>query len=330
MIEEKAFVKPAAMTPHLKQERPRIIAAIPCFNEERFIGSVVIKVKKHVHEVVVIDDGSADASAEIAEQAGAFVHSHGRNRGYGAAIQSALQQGRELNGDVVVIIDGDGQHNPDEIPRVIGPVLNGEADVVVGSRFLGQYNEAPFYRRVGQRVLNVATNVGSGEKVSDSQSGFRAYSVKAIDKLVLTEKGMSVSSEIQFLIKKSGLRIMEVPIAVSYSDKAKRSPLEHGLNVLSRVMVLFSLRHPLLLFGLPGLILSLAGLGFGVQVIAIFSEHGKVAFGTALATIILAICGLVLLFAALMLQAMKELLRGGAAQISQEIRKMASRNVESN
>jgi len=302
------------------KDNPKIIAAIPCFNEERCIGSVVLKTKKFVSSVVVIDDGSSDASAEIAGEAGAVVYQHGQNRGYGAAVRSALSKGRDLGADVLVILDGDGQHDPKDIPKLVKPLIDREADIVVGSRFLGGGGKAPFYRRIGQRVLNSVTNLGSGQKISDSQSGFRAYSAKALKELNLAENGMSVSSEMQFAIRKSGLRVAEVPIDVSYIDKTKRSPVGHGISVLSRVLVLFSLRQPLLLFGLPGLAFLTAGLVLGGRVLAIYSDTHELAIGNALGAILLCIAGMLSLFAALMLQAMKELLRGGAAQSSGELR----------
>jgi glycosyltransferase involved in cell wall biosynthesis len=296
------------------QHKQEIVAAIPCFNEERFIGSVVIKTSKYVDRVIVIDDGSTDATAEVASEAGATVYQHAQNRGYGAAVRNALSKGRELGADVLVIIDGDGQHDPKDIPKLAKPILDGEADVVIGSRFLGQGKKPPFYRRVGQRVLTAVTNVGSGQKVSDSQSGFRAYSSKALNALNLAEDGMSVSSEIQFAISKSGLKVAEVPIEVSYVDKEKRSPIAHGLSVLSRVLVLFSLRQPLLLFGLPGLALLVGGLVLGARVLAVYSDVHELAVGNALITILLCLAGLLALFAALMLQAMKELIRGEIIQ----------------
>lgn len=293
-----------------KLQHKKIIAAIPCFNEERCIGSVVLKARKYVDKVVVIDDGSADATSEVAFEAGASVHQHNCNRGYGAAIQSALDKGKQLGADVLVILDGDGQHDPNQIPKLIKPILDGEADVVIGSRFLGTGKKPPLYRRLGQRVLTAVTNVGSGKKVTDSQSGFRAYSSKALNALNLAENGMSVSSEIQFAISKSGLKVAEVPIEVSYFDKAKRSPLGHGVSVLSRVLVLFSLRQPLLLFGLPGLAFLGVGLAIGARVLAAYSSTHDLAVGNALITILLCLAGLLALFTALMLQAMKELLRG--------------------
>ena len=302
------------------QRKPKIVAAIPCFNEARYIGSVVLKAKKFVDSVVVIDDGSTDGTAEIAAEAGAAIHQHGQNRGYGAAIRSAFAKGRRLEADVLVILDGDGQHDPSDIPNLVKPVVEGEADVVVGSRFLGEGKMPPFYRRAGQRVLTAATNLGSRQALSDSQSGFRAYSSKALKELNLAERGMSISSEIQFAIGKSGLRLAEVPIDVSYMDKAKRSPLGHGLSVLSRLVVLMSLKQPLLLFGVPGLALLAGGLAMGVRVLTTYSDTRELAVGNALGTILLCLAGLLALFAALMLQAMKELMRGEAAQLVREMR----------
>jgi len=302
-------------------QRPlRVIAAIPCYNEERHIGSVVIRTKKYVDDVVVIDDGSSDDSAEVARAAGAIVHQHDRNRGYGAAIRSALDKGRELHAGVTVILDGDGQHDPRDIPAVIKPVIDGEAEVVVGSRFLGKRQGTPRYRRIGQRVLTVATNVGAGSKISDSQSGFRALSAKALDAISLSEGGMSVASEMQFAIKQSGMRVAEVPINVTYYGKARRNPVLHGLNVLSRVMVLFSLRSPMLLFGLPGIALLIGGLVMGLRVLSIYAETDKFAVGTAMSTTLLVITGLLGVFTALILKAMKELLRGGVARFARDVK----------
>lgn len=290
--------------------KPLIVAAIPCFNEERYIGSVVLRVKNYVDKVVVVDDGSTDASVEVARGAGALVQSHDCNKGYGAAVRTSLNKGKELGADVLVIIDADGQHDARDIPRLAKPVLDGEADVVIGSRFMGGTRNAPLYRRLGQRILNAATSVGSGRKLSDSQSGFRAYSSKALNTLNLTENGMSVSSEMQFSIASKGLRVAEVAIQVSYADKAKRNPLGHGVNVLSRVLVLLSLRQPMVLFGVPGLLMLGGGLVLGLRVLDIYEKSQALAMGTLLGAILLCLTGVLALFAAVMLQSMKELLRG--------------------
>ena len=289
--------------------KPLIIVAIPCFNEERFIGSVVLKARKYADKVLVIDDGSADASAEIGRSAGAVVYCHGQNMGVGAAIRTALLKAKELGADVLVTIDADAQHDADDIPRLIGPVLAGDADVVIGSRFLGTGVRPPFYRRLGQRVLNIASNVGSGTRITDSQSGFRAFSSKALQALRLSENGFAVDSEMQFAIEHKGLRVTEVPITALYVEKAKRNPMAHGLNVLSRILVLISLRQPLVLFGVPGIMFLSGGLALGARVLDIYSRTNQFAIGNALGSLLLCLTGILALFAALMLQSMKELLR---------------------
>lgn len=301
-------MKDDAIAREQAKDKPKIVVAIPCLNEERCIGSIVVKAKKFANSIVVIDDGSIDGTAEIAAGAGAMVQQHGHNRGYGAAIRSALEKGRQLGADVLVILDGDGQHDPEDIPKLVKPLLDGEADVVIGSRFLGAAKKPPFYRRLGQRALTAITNAGSGQKISDSQSGFRAYSAKALKQLNLAENGMSVSSEMQFAISKAGLRVAEVSIDVAYTGKAKRSPLGHGISVFSRVLVLFSLRQPLLLFGLPGLGFLAAGLVIGARVLSIYGRTHELAVGNSLGAVLLCLAGLLALFAALMLQAVKELM----------------------
>ena len=294
------------------QHKQEIVAAIPCFNEERFIGSVVIKTRKYVDRVIVIDDGSTDATAEVAEAAGALVIRHKKNQGKGVAIRSAFEWAKEAGCRALVLIDGDGQHEPADIPTLLRPVLEGEADMVVGSRFLTMSSNIPRYRRIGQHFLTLVTNLGSRVRLSDSQSGFRAFSCKAINDMSFAEEGLSVESEMQFSVGRSGLKVAEVPIEVSYVDKEKRSPIGHGLSVLSRVLVLFSLRQPLLLFGLPGLALLVGGLVLGARVLAVYSNTHELAIGNGMITIWLCLSGLLSLFTALMLQAMKEVLRGGA------------------
>jgi len=308
------------------QDKPRVIAAIPCFNEERCIGSVVLKTKKFVSSVIVIDDGSTDATAEVAEAAGALVIRHDRNQGKGVAIRSAFEWAKEAGCRALVLLDGDGQHEPADIPTLLRPVLAGEVDMVVGSRFLATSSNIPRYRRIGQHLLTLVTNLGSRVKLTDSQSGFRAFSCKAINDMSFAEGGLSVESEMQFSISRSGLRVAEVPIEVSYVDKEKRSPIAHGLSVLSRVLVLFSLRQPLLLFGLPGLALLIGGLVLGARVLAVYSNVHELAVGNGMITILLCLAGLLALFTALMLQAMKELIRMAATQPSREVKAYTSDN----
>ncbi|NOZ76418.1 MAG: glycosyltransferase family 2 protein, partial [Euryarchaeota archaeon] len=203
------------------------IAAIPAFNEELAIGSVVLR--KHVDKVIVIDDGSTDSTAEVARLAGAEVVSHGKNLGKGAAIRTAFEKAREYGADYLVLLDGDGQHSPDEIPGVLRPLEDGEGDVVIGSRFMDRKSRVPRYRRVGQEVLTAATNLASGKRLTDTQSGFRAFNRKAMETLEFSEAGIGIESEMQLSAEGTDLRFLEVPISCSYEGETSTyGPLYHG------------------------------------------------------------------------------------------------------
>ena len=266
-----------ASLPHVDAKgQSGVIAAIPCFNEERFIGSVVLKAKNLVDHVLVIDDGSSDNTALVAELAGASVIKHESNKGKGAAVNTAFEHVKEMSCTALVLLDGDGQHEPGDIPRLLKPVLNGEADMVVGSRFLQIKSSIPGYRVWGQRVLTLLTNVGSQAKLTDSQCGFRAFSPKAIRALTFVEEGLSVESEMQFLAKEAGLRMAEIPVSIVYHEKSKRSPVAHGMGVLNSIFGLISKRLPLLFFSVPGVIMLGFGLWEGWGVVSLWNSSGEV------------------------------------------------------
>ena len=236
--------------------RPHVVACLPAFNEERYIASVLVRVRRMVDEVIVCDDGSVDLTGDIAEAMGAVVVRHMRNLGYGAAIRSLFKAALECGADVAVTLDADGQHDPREISRLVDALAKSGYDIVIGSRFTeGNHNEVPEWRKAGIDMINrLSTNGG----VSDSQSGFRAYSRKALESLVLTEDGMGVSTEILIKAEEAGLRVGEVPISVRYlEDSSTYNPVVHGLDVALSTFKQVSLRHPLLFFGLPGLIFLL-------------------------------------------------------------------------
>ena len=216
---------------------PKIVAAIPCLNTERFIAYMVSRARKHVDQVIAIDDGSRDGTAEAARAAGALVISHGQNRGYGEAIKSCFKAARENAADVLVILDGDGQHNPDEIPRLLAPIVQEEADLIIGSRFLSDAVNMPRYRRFGIKVITFLLNLGSRTKVSDAQSGFRAYSKRAINTISTTEAGMSISMEILIRARAAGLRIREAAISCQYHPYSSTlNPIIHDLGVALSVI----------------------------------------------------------------------------------------------
>ena len=180
----------------LKSESMKTLAAIPCHDEGLAIGSVVLKARKYVDEVLVVDDGSADDTVEVAEEAGAVVVSHGVNMGYGAAIRSCFNYAKGDSFEVMVILDGDGQHDPSYIPDFIEAAKTGKADVVIGSRFLEKNKTIPKYRIVGMKVFNMFTRLVGNMETTDSQSGYRAYSRKAIEEIKIRNPDMGAGSEI--------------------------------------------------------------------------------------------------------------------------------------
>ena len=185
-----------------------IIAAMPAHNEDERIAKVVLGAKKHVDKVVVVDDGSTDSTAEIAEALGALVVRHKENSGYGAAIRTCFETAKELDADIMVILDSDGQHDPSYIPDFITAMKTNKADIVIGSRFLAKNTLSPIprYRIVGMKVLNLFTRL-HGTKTTDSQSGYRAYSRRAIEKIRVTNPDMGAGSEILTQAKDYNLKL---------------------------------------------------------------------------------------------------------------------------
>jgi glycosyltransferase involved in cell wall biosynthesis len=268
----------------------RVMVAMPAYNEEKYIGGVVLLARRHAGEVVVVDDGSRDRTARIAEMAGAAVVRHDGNRGYGATIQSIFAEARQRDPDVLVIIDADAQHDPDEIPALVAAVREG-ADVVIGSREMRR-NATPAYRRMGQRFLTYLTSLASRQKMTDTESGFRAYSRKAVRELELNEEGMAISSEIVSAAAGKGLKIAEVPISVSYAaDSSTLNPVKHGLGVMNRILVMISERRPLFFFGIIGSMFILAGLVMGVLVVRVLQAQQVLQTGSALVSMLMITIG---------------------------------------
>ena len=283
-----------------EQSRLRIIAAMPAYNEEKYIGTLVLQTRQYVDEVIVVDDGSKDKTAEVARLAGATVIRHEKNRGYGAAIQSILTEAKRQDPDALVLLDADAQHNPSEIPLLIKPILDG-FDFVIGSRELKR-NNTPFYRRIGQKILLQSTRVLSGKRLSDSESGFRVFSKKALAELKLKENGMAISAETIAEAAKRHLKVAEVPISVTYSkDSSTLNPVAHGMGVLTRIIAMISERRPLFFFGLGGTALVIVGLIEGFRVLQIYSTYRAMPVGTALLTILFITVGVFSIFTGIIL-----------------------------
>lgn len=239
-----------------------IVAGIPAYNEEKSIAKVILLTQNHVDRVIVCDDGSTDLTAEIAQALGAVVVGHEGNFGYGAAIRSLFKQAKSLNADVMITLDADGQHDPEDIPKLLKSIENNEADIVIGSRFLEKAeNEIPRYRRLGIKLLKKMSNGALKDKISDAQSGFRAYNKKAIRNLELQEDGMGVSAEILMKAGRENFKVVEVPVGISYKGikTSTHNPFRHGLNVMSAIFRLIAHERPLEFLGVPGTVLFLAG-----------------------------------------------------------------------
>lgn len=286
----------------------RLVVVIPTYNEERFIGSVVLKLLTYPVTLVVVDDGSDDDTARIAEAAGAQVLHHTHNQGKGEALNTGFEKARQLEPDVIVMIDGDGQHLPEQLPRIVEPILSGEADIVVGSRYLEKTSQVPSHRLLGHWFFNQLTNMASQVQVSDSQSGYRAFSPKAYNADLFHCSDFSVESEMQFLAHEHGLKVVEVPITIRYLDKAKRPAWKQGLVVLNGILRLTGQYRPLLFFGLPGALGMLAGIGMGVLVVEIYRRSQTLAVGYAMISILLSIAGMVLFSTGVTLHSVRGLL----------------------
>ena len=283
-----------------KSPHPKTIVGMPAYNEAKYIGSLVLQAQQYADGVLVVDDGSSDHTARVAELAGAIVVRHVGNKGYGSAIQTLLAEAKKQNADILVIIDADSQHNPEEIPSLVQAISEG-SDVVIGSREMQSNTIAP-YRRFGQRVLSRLTYVASRQKLSDTESGFRAYSRKALATLELKEKGMAVSSEIVSEAAAKGLKVTEVPISVIYTkDGSTMNPIRHGFGVLNRITVMISERRPLLFFGLFGGIFLVLGIAAGVIVTQSYFASRVLATGTALVSMLLVNVGLLSIFTGVIL-----------------------------
>ncbi len=302
-IQEQAQIN----TSHLATRTKKIVVLIPAYNEERFIGSVVLQTLKYVDDVIVIDDGSTDKTAEIANAAGAIVLKHETNFGKGIALNTGFEYARLLDPDVVITFDGDYQHLPEELMSVAIPIIHNEADIVVGSRYIGDASDVPLQRIIGHWGFTTLTNVLSGTSLTDSQSGFRAFSKTALLALTFSSKSFSVESEMQFLAKDQKLRVVEVPITIKYPDKPKRSVINHGFIVLNGILGLVIQHRPLLFFSILGMTFILIGSAAGLWVINRYQESQELAIGTALIVVILITTGFSIIFTGILLHTIRAL-----------------------
>ncbi len=212
---------------------------IPAYNEEATISHVLRGLKsKGYKNIVVVDDGSIDKTPHIAKKEGVKLHSHIINRGLGGALGTGIEAALLENPDIIVTLDADGQHDPKDIKKLIKPIIRGEADVVIGSRMLNPRG-MPFSKRVANKIGNFITWLLFGVYISDSQSGLRAFSKNAAQKINIKTNGMEVSSEILKEAKRNNLKIKEVPIKTIYTKYSikKGQKWWHGFKVLGKLVL---------------------------------------------------------------------------------------------
>jgi len=288
----------------------KITIGIPAYNEEKNIAKIITKLKKITDSIIVCDDGSSDMTSEIAKNLGVIVISHKKNMGYGAAIRTIFEKSAEIGSDILVTFDADGQHRVEDVSRVLRPLENSEADIVIGSRFLGKQSNVPNYRKLGIKVITQVTNSSLKTKLTDSQSGFRAYSKQVLSKISLSEIGMGISTEILIKASSKGLRITEVPITILYSgDTSTHNPVSHGTSVLFSTIKFTSIEHPLKFYGIPSVIFLTIGMIFTSLAVQYYVDVGRLNTDLTLIGAGTILIGIILLISAILLYSLVSVVR---------------------
>ena len=288
----------------------KISIGIPAYNEEKNIGVIITKLKKITDSIIVCDDGSDDLTAKIARDLGAIVVTHKRNLGYGAAIKTIFQKSREIECDILVTFDADGQHRVEDIESVINPIKNNDSDIVVGSRFLNNENNVPSYRKLGIKVITQVTNASIKKQLTDSQSGFRAYNKQVINGITPSDAGMGVSTEILIKASRNNFRISEVPIKILYEgDTSTHNPVSHGTSVLMSTIKFTSIEHPLKFYGLPSVIFFIIGITFTYFSVQYYTEIGRLNTNLVVIAGASLVIAVILIIAAILLYSLVSVVR---------------------
>jgi glycosyltransferase involved in cell wall biosynthesis len=261
-------------------KRHVIMAVIPAYNESESIGKVVSETSKYVNSVIVVDDGSSDNTAEIAASMNARVVRNRYNAGKGAALKRGLIECLKFNPDVIITLDGDGQHDPAEIPKLLEPIKTEEADVVIGSRYGRETRvdlEIPRLRRIGLSFIDFMNRNLINSSIKDTQSGFRVYTKNVLSIMSqYSSTGFGVETEQLATAELYGLRIVEVPITIRYKglkNTSKQNPWLHGTRIISTILEISLEKRPLLFFGLPGIILMVAAIITAIILARLYTQE---------------------------------------------------------
>jgi glycosyltransferase involved in cell wall biosynthesis len=293
------------------------IVAIPAYNEAGTIADVVSRAEPHADEVLVVDDGSDDDTAVRARGTGATVVEHRQNEGYGATLKRTFREAKRRGAATLVVVDGDGQHDPADIPRLLDRQTDDHPKLVIGSRFVGdRTSDIPAYRRFGLWLVNAITNLSMGtvrsrNRVSDTQSGFRAYNAAAIDSL--TEDGgigagMGASTDVLHHARRRGFDIEEVGIEISYdvANASNHNSVGHGLALVSNLLRTVERDHPIALLGVPGFSSTLVGFVFGYWMLTNYVTSGTFPVGIAIAAVFFVLVGVFACFTGIILHSLNQ------------------------
>ena len=293
----------------------KITIGIPAYNEEKNIAKIIVQLKKVADQILVCDDGSTDSTAEIAESLGAIVIKHPKNLGYGSAIRSIFLKSREINAEILVTIDADGQHKIEDVKKVTKPIVDGQADISIGSRFLEEGDNAPKYRKLGINIITKVTNSSLSEKITDAQSGFRAYNNKVLQSLTPSDSGMGISTEILIKSSNLGLKIAEVPTEIQYEgETSSQNPISHGTGVLISTLKYISIERPLVFYGIPSFIFFIIGLTFTFFAVQYYAEIGRLNTNLTLIAGGTLLIGVVLVVTTILLYSLVSVVREGKAR----------------
>ncbi len=293
----------------------KITVGLPAYNEEKNIAKIIVQLKKVADQIIVCDDGSTDSTSIIAESLGAIIIKHPKNLGYGSAIRSIFLKAREINSEILVTIDSDGQHKIEDIEKVAKPVVDGQADVSIGSRFLDKHDNAPKYRKLGINIITKVTNSSLSEKITDAQSGFRAYNNKVLQALTPSDSGMGISTEILIKSSNLGFKIAEVPTEIQYEgDTSSQNPVSHGTGVLLSTLKYISIERPLRFYGIPSFILFAIGFAFTFFATQYYAEVGRLNTNLTLIAAGTLVIAVILIVTAILLYSLVSVVREGKAR----------------
>ncbi|MBI4744159.1 MAG: glycosyltransferase family 2 protein [Actinobacteria bacterium] len=218
----------------------RTIAIIPAYNAEKTIGRIIENTRKYVDEVAIINDGSKDNTLKVAQKHGATVYNHRRNMGLGFALRSGFREALKKNFDIIITLDADGQHDPEDIEKLINRLHENNVDVIIGSRLIDkkQWPNFPKHRLIGNILLTNLTNLAAQKKITtDSQSGYRILKKEVLEKINLTGKTMEIASEIIYEVGKNGFKTDEVPIKATYDKEISNIKIFRDISRIIKLLI---------------------------------------------------------------------------------------------